>query len=217
MLTDGFLPPSLESRFSTLAFSPARRIEWRRMAVKLKDVLAQMKAVVATGGGDPSARASKILELAAEFLAVALAGEQRNGQTAILMVDSALEHLIFAYPEHLARGNTLPIDRNSFAGQVVLQKAILLQNNVPAEPHKDFFERIPDPDGEVRAIQKMIASPLLGREGEVIGVVEVSRTGRESAGRDADFTQQDTVNLEKSCRVFAPFIAETWARRNPVR
>jgi GAF domain len=187
------------------------------MAVKLKDVLAQMQAIVAAEGGDPNARAAKILELAADFLAVALAGAERNGQTAILMVDADLEQLTFAYPEHLARGNTLPIDRNSFAGQVVLQKSILLQNNVPAEPHKDFFERIPNPEGEVRAIQKMIASPLLDRDGQVIGVVEVSRTGRESSGRDADFTRRDLENLEKCCRVFAPFIAQTWARRTRTR
>ena len=182
------------------------------MAVRLKDVLEEMKKVVAAGDDlEPQARSTRILALASDFLAKALAGSQ-NGQTAVLMVDPELDQLTFAYPEHLARGNTLPIDRNSFAGQVVLQKQVLLQNNVPDEPHKDFFERIPDPEGEVRAIQKMIASPLLGRDGEVIGVVEVSRTGRESSGPQANFTPQDVTNLEKSCRVFAPFIAQTWVR-----
>ena len=182
------------------------------MAVRLKDVIDEMKTVVAAGSADSTATSEKILELAADFLAVALAGQARNGQTAILMVDPELEQLTFAYPEHLARGNTLPIDRNSFAGQVVLQKSVMLQNNVPAEPHKDFFERIPNPDGMVRPIQKMIASPLLGRDGEVIGVVEVSRTGREGSGTEANFTPRDATNLEKSCRVFAPFIAKTWTR-----
>ncbi len=183
------------------------------MAVKLKDVIVEMKAVIAAGDRhEPKARSARILELAADFLDVALAGKSRNGQTAILMVDPELEQLTFAYPEHLARGNTLPVDRNSFAGQVVLQKAVLLQNNVPDEPHKDFFERIPDQAGEVRPIQKMIASPLFGKDGRVIGVVEVSRTGGESAGQEANFTPQDVTNLEKSCRVFAPFIAQTWVR-----
>ncbi len=182
------------------------------MAVRLKDVIAEMKTVVAAGDGyEPQTRSARILNLAADFLAAALGGS-RGGQTAILMVDPDLEQLTFAYPEHLARGNTLPIDRNSFAGQVVLQKAVLRQNNVPAEPHKDFFERIPDPKGEVRPIQKMIASPLFGSQGQVIGVVEVSRTGRESAGQEANFTPQDVSNLEKSCRVFSPFIAQTWVR-----
>ncbi len=183
------------------------------MALRLKDVLEEMKAVVAAGDQyEPRDRSAKILDLAASFLSAALGGENRNGRTAVLMVDPELEQLTFAYPEHLARGNILPVDRNSFAGQVVLEKSVMLQNNVPDEPHKDFFERIPDSEGEVRAIQKMIASPLFGGDGEVIGVVEVSRTGSESAGPDANFTPQDVTNLEKSCRVFAPFIARTWTR-----
>lgn len=183
------------------------------MAVRIKDVVDEMKAVITAGDSyQPWEKSKKILELAGEFLAVALAGKARNGQAAILMVDDDGSHLSFAYPEHLARGNTLPIDANSIAGQVVLKRAVLLENSVPDEPHKDFFERIPDPEGEVRTIQKMIASPLLGAGGKVIGVVEVSRTGHESVGPDANFTDQDAKNLEKSCRVFAPFIARTWTR-----
>ena len=182
------------------------------MAVMIKDVVAEMKAILAAGDRlQPWQQSQKILELAGGFLVEALAGKGR-GQTAILMADRDRSHLTFAYPEHLARGNVLPIDQNSFAGQVVLKRSVLLENSVPEEPHKDFFERIPDPTGEVRAIQKMIAAPLLDAEGEVIGVVEVSRTGRESAGPDASFTSKDAENLEKSCRVFAPFIARTWTR-----
>ncbi len=183
------------------------------MAVKLKDVIAEMKSVI-TAGDRYSAqeRSRRVLQLAGEFLSAALGGVARNGQTAILMVDRDLGQLIFAYPEHLARGNVLPIDDKSFAGQVVTRKAALLENSVPREPHKDFFERIPDPAGEVRSIEKMIASPLFGAEGEVIGVIEVSRAGQESTGMEANFQPRDVANLEKSCRVFAPFIARSWTR-----
>ncbi len=183
------------------------------MPVKLKDVVEDMKRVVAAGDHyQPWERSKKILELAGDFLSEALAGQARNGQTAILMVDDDGSHLSFAFPEHLSRGNVMPIDQKSFAGQVVLKKAVLLENSVPEEPHKDFFERIPDPAGKVRSIEKMIASPLLGRDGSVIGVVEVSRAGSESAGPEANFTPRDAENLEKSCRVFAPYIARTWTR-----
>lgn len=183
------------------------------MAVKLKDVLAEMKAVLAAGEEyTAQQRSRRMLQLAGEFLSAALGGTDCNGQTAILMVDRDLDQLTFAYPEHLADGNVLPIDDKSFAGQVVMKKSALLENSVPQEPHKDFFERIPDPSGSVRSIQKMIASPLFGAEGQVIGVVEVSRTGEEAAGAKANFRPQDVTNLEKSCRVFAPFIARTWTR-----
>ena len=183
------------------------------MAVKLRDVVEEMKEVVAAGDHyQPWERSRKILKLAGDFLAEALAGRTRNGQTAILMVDDDGSHLSFAFPEHLARGNAMPIDQKSFAGQVVLKGAVLLENRVPEEPHRDFFERIPDPAGQVRTIEKMIASPLIGRDGSVIGVVEVSRAGRESAGSEANFTSRDAENLEKSCRVFAPYISQTWTR-----
>jgi len=183
------------------------------MAVKLKDILAEMKAILVAGNKLSSREKSdRTLHLAGEFLASALAGSERNGQTAILMVDQDLSHLAFAYPEHLAQGNVLPIDNKSFAGQVVLKKSILVENSVPEEPHKDFFERIPDPEGNVRSIQKMIASPLFDQNKEVIGVVEVSRAGSESAGVDANFTPKDVENLKKCCQVFSPFIARTWIR-----
>ena len=184
------------------------------MAVRLKDVVEEIKAVISAGDRyRPRDRADKVMELVGGFLSRALAGEVRNGRTAILMIDRDLGQLTFAYPEHLAQGNVLPIDRNSFAGQVVLNKEVLLENSVPREPHKDFFERIPDPSGMVRPIQKMVASPLFGRDGTVIGVVEVSRAGSENAGPEANFTSQDAKNLEISCRVFAPFIDRTWTRQ----
>jgi len=184
------------------------------MAVKLKNVVEDMKAMIAAGDRhSPAERSSKILQLAGDFLTAALAGQAHNGRTAILMVDADGSHLSFAFPQHLARGNVMPIDHKSFAGRVVLKKAVLVENSVPDEPHKDFFERIPDPAGRVLAIEKLVASPLFGRDGKVIGVVEVSRAGSESAGAEANFTSRDAVNLEKSCRVFAPFIEATWARR----
>lgn len=181
------------------------------MAVRLKDVVEEMRATVARNGLTPAARADRVFDLAADFLVTALARESLGGQTSILMVVPELEQLAFVYPRHLARGNVLPIDRNSFAGRVVLDREVLIENSVPTEPHKDFFERIPGPSGRVRPIQTLIAAPLPDREGAVLGVIEVSRTG-ERAGRAHDFTARDAANLEKSCRVFAPFIVHTWTR-----
>ncbi len=182
------------------------------MAVKLKDVVEEMKTVLAArDGGLPGRRGARILGLAGDFLSTALAGEARNGQTAILLTDRDGSHLSFVFPEHLARGNVFPIDQQSIAGQVVLTGRMVVENDMPREPHKDFFERIPNASGEVRTIQKMIASPLFGRDGSVFGVVEVSRTGGENAGPEANFTARDARNLETCCRVFAPFIARARA------
>lgn len=181
------------------------------MAVRLRDVIEQMKTALRSDS--PADRqCERILDLLAEFLVAALARDADRGQAAVLMVIPGQHQLTFAYPPHLARGNVLLIDRDSFAGRVVLGKHALYENQVPGEPHKDFFERIPARGRKARPIQKMIAAPMLDAQGEPIGVIEVSRTGSTSASAGADFTPVDAKNLEVCCRAFAPFVERTWRR-----
>lgn len=183
------------------------------MAVKLADVVEEMKAVIVAGAQYQSwERSDRILSLSAEFLLKALARDETTGRVAILMLLPEFNQLTFAYPRYLAQGNTLPVDHESFAGRVLLRKEMLIENNVPDEPHKDFFERIPDESGNIRPIQKMLAAPLVNPEGNAIGVVEVSRTGNSAAEAGPDFTSQDAANLGKCCKVFTQFIAKTWTR-----
>ncbi len=181
------------------------------MALRLADAVEAMKGVIAAPKGNrPRQRCGKVMALAADFLVKALARDEERGIVAILMLMPENDQLTFAYPTHLARGNTLPVDRDSIAGRVVLSKQPVVENDVPNEPHKGFFERIPDQEGSVRPIQKMIAAPFVSAGGEVIGVVEISRTGSTPAAAGPDFSPQDGDNLGKCCRAFAPFIARTW-------
>lgn len=88
----------------------------------------------------------------------------------------------------------------------MLEKRALIENRVPDEP------RIPAAGQSARPIQKMITAPMLDGGGEVLWVIEVSRTGSSPAAAGADFAVADAGNLEKCCRVFAPFVARTWSR-----
>lgn len=181
------------------------------MALKLADIVKAMKEVVVAPEADLSGQqGKKILAMAADFLLRALARDLENGLVAILMVRPERDQLAFAYPFHLTRGNTLPVDRDSIAGRVVLTAKPLVENRVADEPHKDFFERIPDAAGTVRPIQKMIAAPLATADGQVIGVVEISRAGPTPGAAGPDFSARDAENLGTCCRAFAPFIARTW-------
>ena len=181
------------------------------MAVKLADVVAEMKKlVVAQSPEPPRQQSERILELAADFLLRALARDPENGLVSILKLVPEYNLLTFVYPRHLAHGNTVLVDRESIAGRVVLRREALVENDVPNEPHKDFFERIPDEQGSVRDIQKMIAAPLVTGDGRVIGVVEVSRTGASPAAAGPDFSPRDAKNLGKCCRAFSPFMARIW-------
>jgi hypothetical protein len=180
------------------------------MALKLADVAEEMKKLLQAAGESRSEILSqRILDMAGDFLLRALVRDPEKGAVAILMVMPADEQMTFVFPRYLARGNTLPLDQESFAGRVVLRGEVLVENRVPNEPHKEYFERIPDDRGSVRSIQKMIAAPLVA-DGRAIGVVEVSRTGTTAAEAGPDFTARDGDNLRKCCHVFAPFIARTW-------
>lgn len=180
------------------------------MALKLADVVEEMKKLLQSHGDARSEILSqRILDMAGDFLLKALVGDPEKGAVAILMVVPADEQLTFVFPRHLARGNTIPLDQDSFAGRVVLRGEVLVENRVPNEPHKEYFERIPDERGSVRSIQKMVAAPLVV-DGRAIGVVEVSRTGTTAAEAGSDFTPRDGENLRKCCHVFAPFISRTW-------
>ena len=69
--------------------------------------------------------------------------------------------------------------------------------------------------GAVRVVGSAADSaPMLDGAGEVIGIVELSRTGSSPADAGADFTSVDGANLEKCCKVFAPFVARTWTDRD---
>lgn len=181
------------------------------MALKLADVVQEMKSLFQDPDLSPDARFRRILEQAAGFLEPALGRTGEDTTSAILMLDPESERLSFAYPHHLASGNYLPADGDSIAGRVVKEKRGLVVNQVSEEPHKDFFERIPDGQGRVRLIQKMIAAPFLDKEQTVLGVVEVNRTGETPVDAGPDFTPTDAQNLEKCCKVFAPFVVRSWA------
>jgi hypothetical protein len=59
-------------------------------------------------------------------------------------------------------------------------------------------------------IQKIMSVPVAGSEGNVIGVVQVSRKGLDSSLSGADFTGDDLKQLEKAAEILSrmPFMQE---------
>ena len=181
--------------------------------MKLADVVAQMKAILMNGELGLDDRLQQSVTAAAEFtrLAIGRTGERSTGAVLMVEHDDDASHLLFVYPAHLSKGNFMPVDDDSIAGRVVQAKVSVIINDVPAQTHRNIYEQIPDADGAVRVIQKMIASPLLDGAGEVFGVFEVNRTGSSLGDSGPDFTLQDVGNLEASCKAFAPYIHRIWS------
>ena len=97
------------------------------------------------------------------------------------------------------------MSRQSIAGRVYLDNSVAIENDVPEEKHHRMYEMIPDEEGSTETIQKMVAVPILAKDGSVVGVFEVSRVGRNLREAGKDFEEEDAENLVKLTKVFAPF------------
>ena len=180
--------------------------------MKLADVVEQMKTVMMDGAKPLETRFEECLVAMADFLRLGIGRTGDRSTGAVLMVERVGEsrHLAFAYPPHLASGNYVPVSGDSVAGRVVESRSSVIANNLKEESHQGIFELIPDTSGEVRPIQKMIASPMLDGQGEVFAVIEVNRTGTTPSDAGADFNPQDVSNLELCCKAFAPYVHKIW-------
>lgn len=186
------------------------------MASTLAQVVEELNSVLAPESQlKPWEKSDKVLTLVADFLIQALARNTDKGRVGVLMVIPGSNHLTFAYPRHLAKGNVIPIDVNSFAGRCLTRKEVLVENSVASEPHLDFYERVRDSAGRTASIQKMITAPLVTAEGRAIGVIQVSRVGTTPPEAGPDFTPMDANNLAKGCKILAPYIARAWTRERP--
>jgi hypothetical protein len=177
--------------------------------MELEETLEKVKRLIDSGRSEffPNA-----IALFAAFLVQTVTRNSGRGQASFLRVTSPGEEFAFAYPPELVGGNRLPVLDSSIAGRVVIGGRTIVENSVPQQSHFGFYERVPNPRGEVRTIQKMIAAPIPGTDSVPIGVVEVSLTGATPDEAGPDFTEEDGFRLETYCEVFAPFFQKIWAR-----
>ena len=179
---------------------------------KLEDVVDKVRGI-ADSKIDDKERFHAVLDILADYFVEAMVRDEARGQAAVLMVVRGGRQLAFAHPKHLVSGNCFPMNKKSIAGRTVLDKRAIIENQVASEEHHGFYERVPNPDGEVRPIQKMISCPMIGPDG-VIGVIQVSRTGEDITDAGLDFSEDDSQRLEKLCKIFAPVVAKTWTRED---
>jgi hypothetical protein len=82
--------------------------------------------------------------------------------------------------------------------------------------HVSLFEAVKlgaeaeDRSQEQMPIQKIMSVPVTSREGDVMGVVQVSRKGLDASLAGADFTNEDLKQLEQAAEILSriPFMQE---------
>ena len=119
------------------------------------------------------------------------------------------EFLGFLYPPELQAVGVIPLSSTAVAARTATTKKSELFNNFSNVPHHTVFElvKLPSPDttedtGHLK-IQKFMSAPILGENGKVLGVLQVSRKGLSPHSAGADFTECDLRKLENAAQTIA--------------
>src|SRR5581483_7955263 len=106
------------------------------------------------------------------------------------------------------------------ARSAALKQAVLF-NRFPHVPHHTVFEQIKLSDAQPLSelpdpIQKLMSAPIVGENGAVVGVLQVSRKGMTPGIAGPDFTGADLRMLERVARRVALMISDfSPARQSP--
>jgi GAF domain-containing protein len=130
-------------------------------------------------------------------------------EVAFLRVENTL--LKFLHPPELRAAGAIPLSSNAVAARTAVTRTSLLSNNFLRVKHVNLFETVKlasDSCGtefiETTPIQKLVSVPIESENGEVLGVVQVSRKGLDVRLAGPDFTTNELKLLEQ----IAPILAQ---------
>jgi len=127
-------------------------------------------------------------------------------EVALLRLEDGL--LRFIFPEHLRSSGAIPISSSAVAAHTALSKKAEIFNNFAKVKHASIFEAVKPTgaeSGEQSApapIQKLMSVPIMDRDSNVLGVIQISRKGTDSRFAP-DFSRDDLHDLETAAGVLA--------------
>ena len=134
----------------------------------------------------------------------------RPTEVALLRLEKGL--LRFLFPDELKTAGAIPVSSSSaVAAHTASTKKVELFNNFSKVKHASIFETVKLGSAEssdLAPIQKLMSAPILSREGQVMGVIQVCRKGLDVTLAGADFTLENLNTLEKAAHAAAdaPFM-----------
>src|SRR5712671_676707 len=126
-------------------------------------------------------------------------------EVALLKLEGGL--LKFIFPEYLRTTGAIPISSKAVAAHTALSKKAEIFNNFAKVKHASIFETIKPgatESEELRPapIQKLMSVPILDRDLNVLGVIQISRKGLDPRFAQ-DFSREDLHDLELAAGVLA--------------
>src|SRR5271165_802635 len=133
----------------------------------------------------------------------------RVTETEVALLELSGSLLNFLYPCELRTAGAIPLSSSAVAARTARTKQAELFNSFTQVKHLSIFElvKLGDSGLDEQVIQKLMSAPVLARNGEVIGVIQVSRKAPRPAAA-GDFTPDDLQKLESVAR----FLGKTHAK-----
>lgn len=151
-------------------------------------------ALGADSGDSPPISLQSVAERIAKTLGV------NADEVAILGLSTRWKHLHFLAPESLKNVGYIPLSSNSaLAARTARESRPEINNNFAAVRHASVFEGVKVGGEATEAIQKIISAPILS-DGRVVGIIQISRKGANTATAGADFTASDLGQVLALCK-----------------
>ena len=132
----------------------------------------------------------------------------RPHEVALLRLDKGV--LKFLYPPGLSAAGLIPLSSPAVAARTATTKTSLVSNTFAKVRHMAVFEAVKPQEkkGESEAsepvpIQKIMSAPIVDEEGDVLGVIQISRKGLAPTSAGPDFTIDDLHRLERAAVMVA--------------
>jgi GAF domain-containing protein len=126
-------------------------------------------------------------------------------EVALLRLEKGL--LRFLFPEHLRTTGSIPLSGKAVAAHTALSKKAEIFNNFARVKHASIFETIKPESSDVEEappapIQKLMSVPVMDRNSNVVGVIQISRKGLDPKYAQ-DFSREDLHDLEIAAGLIA--------------
>ena len=127
----------------------------------------------------------------------------RVTETEVALLGLSGSLLTFLYPCELRTAGAIPLSSSAVAARTARTEQAELFNGFTQVKHFSVFElvKLGDTGLDDQVIQKLMSAPVLAANGEVIGVIQVSRKAPRPAAAGPDFTTDDLEKLESVGRL----------------
>jgi len=134
----------------------------------------------------------------------------RVRETEIALLELSGSLLNFVYPPELKTAGAIPLSSSAVAARTARTKEAEIFNGFAQVKHFSIFElvKLGDTGLDDQVIQKLMSAPVLARNGEVMGVIQVSRKDPRPAAAGPDFTAEDLRKLESVAHFMGGLMAK---------